>query len=108
MDPSANQNTELFLKNLCINGCSITSSTGDFDTANPKISGSYPEINRECRILILPEVESKVMPFELTVELCWSCIHDGIYEAGGLISGYPEGEQYQSFADYLAWQVAYT
>jgi hypothetical protein len=101
-----NQNIILFLKDICVSGCAITNSTGDSDTDVPEISDGYPEINQEYRMLIIPEIESRVMPFELAVELCWAHTQGKIYEAGGLISGYPEGGQYQSFANYLAWRTA--
>lgn len=102
-----NQNILLFLKDICISGCAITNSTSDSDKGVRATSGGYPEINREYRMLIIPEIESRVTPFELAVELCWAHTQGKIYEAGGLISGYPEGGQYQLFANYLAWRTAH-
>jgi hypothetical protein len=98
----------LFLKDISITGCSLISSIGEHkaSTGSPAAVNVYPEINREYTILISPEVESGVASFELTVELCWSHIQDGAYEAGGLISSYPKGKQYQFFANYLVWRAA--
>jgi hypothetical protein len=115
---SENKNIMLFLKDISITGCSITNS---FDGLEPVImdgleadaldsaaDGGFPEADREYKILIFPETESGIVSFELVVELCWSRIQDKFYDAGGLISGYPEGKQYQLFANYLAWRVAHT
>jgi hypothetical protein len=96
----------LFLKDISITGCSITSSFGEFEAGGSAAAEAYPEINREYTILISPEAESGVASFELRVELCWSHIQDGVYEAGGLISGYPKRKQYQFFANYLVWRAA--
>jgi hypothetical protein len=98
----------LLLKDISITGCSLISSSGELeaDAGGPVAADAYPEINREYTILISPEAESGVASFELTVEFCWSHIQDGAYEAGGLISGYPKGKQYQFFANYLVWRSA--
>jgi hypothetical protein len=113
-----NQNSALFLKDISITGCSITNSIDgrnpvmpdgfEADTLEPAADGAYPEADREYKILVFPETESGIASFELVVELCWSRIQGNLYESGGLISGYPEGKQYQLFADYLAWRVANT
>jgi hypothetical protein len=107
---SENRNITLFLKNISITGCSITNSLGGLepDTADPVADGTYPEANGGYKISIFPETESGVPSFEMIVELCWSRIQDTVYEAGGLISGYPEKRQYQAFADYLAWRTTHT
>jgi 6-phosphofructokinase len=68
----------------------------------------YSGAEWEYKIMIIPEAESGVGSFELPVEFCWSRIQDTLYEAGGFICGYPEGTQYQVFANYLAWRAAHT
>jgi hypothetical protein len=104
------QSIKLFLKDICINGCAITNSSGGPDpiTIVPETAGAYPATNQEYSMLIFPETESGVAPFELTVELYWFHIQNGVYEAGGFISGCPEGKKFQLFADYLAWRVIHT
>ncbi|MDR2742720.1 MAG: hypothetical protein LBB98_11300 [Treponema sp.] len=103
-----NQNTRMFLRDISLTGCSITNSPSGFeaDAIGDAIAGIYPEADREYNIIIFPEAESGIMSFTLKVELCWSCIQGKLYAAGGIISGYPEGSQYQLFANYLAWQAA--
>jgi hypothetical protein len=107
---SENRNITLFLKDISITGCCITNSFGGFepDASHPVADGTYPEANEEYKISISPETESGVVSFEMIVELCWSRIQGTVYEAGGLISGYPERGQYQAFANYLAWRTTNT
>ena len=61
---------------------------------------------REYRVTLTPESEAQAEPFVMTIEPCW--IHDGggCHEIGCFIAGFPEGKQYQSFADYLAWRIS--
>jgi hypothetical protein len=105
-----NQNIRLFLRDISLTGCSITNSSSGLETdaLGDASAGIYPEADREYKIVIFPEAESRAAPFELKVELCWSRIQGKLYVAGGLISGYPEGPQYQLFASYLSWQAANT
>jgi hypothetical protein len=61
---------------------------------------------QDYRITLMPEPEARVEPFAMTIEPCW--IQDGgdFYEIGCFITGFPEGKQYQFFANYLAWRVS--
>jgi hypothetical protein len=105
-----NRNIALFLKDISSDGCCITNSFDGIEPADggQPAEGTYPEANGEYKIMISPETESGVVSFELIIELCWSHVRDNVYEAGGLICGYPEKEQYQTFANYLAWRTTNT
>jgi hypothetical protein len=109
------QNITLFLRDISLTGCSITNMPGEIEPKEPAgtddaaaAEETYPDADGEYKIRIFPEAESGIEPFEVVVELCWSCTQGRHYEAGGLISGCPEGPQYQLFANYLAWQAAHT
>jgi hypothetical protein len=103
-----NQDLFLFLRDISITGCSITNAEPGSE-AKAENAGADPgglEANREYKIEIHPETEAKVEPFELAIELSWIRSENGVYEAGGFISGYPKGKRYQLFANYLAWRAA--
>jgi hypothetical protein len=106
-----NKNSMFFLKDISLTGYSITNTCGELagpETGDELRAQTYPEMDREYKVLIFPEAESRIGSFELAVEFCWSRIQGIFYEAGGLISGYPGGTQYQLFANYLAWRTAHT
>jgi hypothetical protein len=82
------------LKDISTGGCCI------------KCPLNVPElvIGREYKIVLTPEAESQVKPFDLTIEPCWTQDDNAFHEVGCFIVGFP-GE-YQSFANYLAWRAA--
>jgi hypothetical protein len=85
------------LKDISVGGCCLRCLLDH--PVNLKLAQAY-------RVTLTPELESQVNPFDMTIEPCW--IQDGgdFYEIGCFIAGFPEGKQYQSFADYLAWRVS--
>jgi hypothetical protein len=132
---AGNEDFVLFLKDISITGCSITNvltdthaETGPESAANNAGSGQGGSdsqaalaassiftlqnkvadlaANREYTIEIYPETDAGVEPFELAIELSWIRSENGVYEAGGFISGYPKGKRYQQFANNLAWRAA--
>jgi len=119
---AGNEDFVLFLKDISITGCSITNVLTDthaetgaesgFNNAGTGPDGSENgkaadlAVNQEYKIKIYPETDADVEPFELAIELSWIHSENGVYEAGGFISGYPKGKRYQQFANYLAWRAA--
>jgi hypothetical protein len=116
------QDLVLFLRDISTTGCSITNVPGDTQNKVEDLDSQAAlaassiftlqnkvedlDVNREYKIEIYPETDAGVEPFELVIELSWIRSENGVYEAGGFISGYPKGKRYQQFANYLAWRAA--
>ncbi|MDR1373617.1 MAG: PilZ domain-containing protein [Treponema sp.] len=85
------------LKDISIGGCCLR--------CPPDCSVNL-NLAQDCRITLMPEPEAQAEPFDMTVDPCWIQNDDGFREIGCFIAGFPEGKQYQSFANYLAWRTS--
>ncbi|MDR2792781.1 MAG: PilZ domain-containing protein [Treponema sp.] len=85
--------SEIFLKDLSITGCSIEAAV-------------FIELTRGVvyPIEIIPESASKIGRFEVQGEARWVYLHEDSYEAGFMITASPVKKEFQRYIDYLVWR----
>jgi hypothetical protein len=84
------------LKDISVSGCCLRLPAG----------ADSLELSREYTATIIAEPDAQAASFDLTVEPCWAQDKEDAHEVGCFITGFPEGKQYQLFADYLAWRIS--
>ena len=83
------------LKDISVTGCRIELSS--FVQITP---------NKQYKLKIIPEDESKIDPFFLFAEAKWIGTEIDSYEFGFNIIKSPKGKQFQRYVDYLSWRYS--
>lgn len=82
------------LRDLSITGCRL-----EFSVALALETG------KEYRILIYPEANSRIDPFEIVGESRWNRAGYDAFEIGFFIRTSPSGKAFERYLDYLAWRT---
>jgi hypothetical protein len=85
---------EALLRDLSITGCRL-----EFSAAV-----AFP-VGLPVRLLVVPETNAAVEPFDLEVETVWCHAGYDSYEVGFAIRTSPKGRSFKRYVDYLAWRT---